>query len=127
MNFKMGPIRVGKAPGKGRGVFATKDIRSGSVVEYSPVLIIPAEDDDALYDSFLGDYVFEYFDVLFSQSAIALGYISLYNHSFDNNADFELMEDGIRIVANRKIDKGEEMCVDYGWDDEMYAKNGIEK
>ena len=40
----------------GRGIFAGKDIPAGSVVETSPVLIMPMQDLDALKSTLLNHY-----------------------------------------------------------------------
>ncbi len=44
----MSLVTVKDAPGKGRGVFARKNLKKGEVIETCPVIVLPAEEIDAL-------------------------------------------------------------------------------
>ena len=44
-----GYVCVGPAVNKGRGVFACRTIRKGTLIEECPVIIVSAEDSEALY------------------------------------------------------------------------------
>lgn len=98
---------------QGRGVFTAESISKGSVIELCPVIVIPAKDFDRIHESFLHDYYFIWEGA--GETAIALGYGSLYNHSEDNNADYEMdfPSQTISIIAQRDIEAGEEIFIDY--------------
>ena len=105
-------ITVKRIPGKGRGVFAVNDISKGTEIERVPVLVIPEAD---IYseegDGLLSEYVFAWGQ---KTVALALGYGSLYNHSYKPNARYE--DDGQQTkvyISIRKIKKGEEITINY--------------
>lgn len=99
---------------KGRGVFTSEDIAAGSIIEICPVIILNPNDTECIHKTFLHDYYFVW-DIEVRSSALALGYGSLYNHSDDNNAEFEidLIEKVIRIIAEKNIEAGAEITLDY--------------
>jgi SET domain-containing protein len=107
---------IDQAPKKGRGVFAIYDMDEGTIIEIAPVLIIPEEDNDLVYTSFLTDY---WYEVLAEEnnSAIALGHASMYNHEDDPNAEYEIDADKklITITAIKPIHAKEEITVSYGF------------
>ena len=86
--FKQSPyVFVQETAGRGLGVFARKLIPENTVIERVPVLIFPTK---FLWHpeetSPLADYVFTWDD---DRVALALGFGSLYNHSFTPNAIYE--------------------------------------
>jgi SET domain-containing protein len=98
--------------GKGRGVFARVDIKTGTIIEVAPVITVPAAEAYAWHSSFgLYDYVFSWDE---GTMAIALGYGSLYNHSFVPNAKFSAGT-GLTIIfkAIRPIRAGTEITINY--------------
>ena len=99
---------------KGRSVFTSEKIEEGSIVEICHVIILNKEDTRAIHETHLHDYYFVW-DIVRGTSALALGFGSLYNHDDDNNAEFELdlIEKVIRIIAQRNIEAGEEITLDY--------------
>jgi len=105
----------------GRGVFSTEDIPAGSVIEICPVILLPPDQVKAIESTELYDYYFQWTED--EQScAIALGYGSLYNHSFKPNAryytDFET--NTLDIIALNDIPAGEEITFNYnGEPDDM--------
>ena len=105
----------------GRGVFAGRAFRAREVIEVCPVLALPpGADEDALGG--LQHYVFKWGRAE-DQLAVALGFGSLYNHSPDPNADFQLRHARGEIVfrAVRPIVVGEQVFIDYRWDEADYA------
>ena len=82
--------------GKGRGVVALRDIPSGTVVERSPVLIIPEHDRAKTDPTIVFTYVFMWEHGTTEQdlyggkgrAAIALGLSSLLNHPYTPSAIF---------------------------------------
>lgn len=109
-----GALAVVLFPGKGRGVVALRPIGAGELIERAPVIAVPAKDVPALTSTALGRYYFEW-GPNDDHAAVALGYGSLYNHSYEPNVAFEFREDEhvIEFVALRDIDAGDELTVNY--------------
>ena len=104
-------ITVGHTAKKGRGVFATEKIPKGRTIEKAPVIVIPDDRENSAGRCILDDYFFEWEGDL----AIALGFGSLYNHSYAPNATFICRHEALSIefVALRDIPPGEEITIDY--------------
>lgn len=107
-------IRVGITGAKGRGVFATGKIRKDEIIERAPIVLIPEQQWDMVESTTLRNYTFSW-GPNDEHAAVALGYVSLYNHSYTPNAMFvQTPEDAvIEITALRDIEKGEEILVNY--------------
>jgi SET domain-containing protein len=95
-------------------VFACERIPAGSLIEECPVIEIPEEELVALMPTTLGDYFFQWGPERL-QGALALGYGSLYNHSYDPSAGYvrKLESRTIQFLALRDIEVGEEITVNY--------------
>jgi len=110
-------IMVTDIPGKGRGVVATARIHAGEIIETCPILVLRSKDAHFLkHDSdTLCYYFFE--QTLFNRACVMFGYASIYNHSFDPNADFDYSDDPreqyLLIRALRDIESGEEVVWNY--------------
>lgn len=107
-------VTIGKSPKRGRGVFAVKNIKKGTVIEISPVIVLSPEERKAIEKTLLFHYVFEWGDDK-KKAAVALGYVSMYNHSYDANCEYE-MEFGkkrMTVRAVKDIKKGEELYINY--------------
>jgi SET domain-containing protein len=103
-------IEVKRVRGKGRGVFARRPIEEGEVIETCPVLVLPAE---SIEDDLAGIacYVFEWGR---GKVALALGFGSLYNHSYRPNARYADVAGRTKLfTAIRDIAAGEEITVNY--------------
>jgi len=98
----------------GRGVFTGALINAGSIIEICPILYLPEKDIKPLQDTIINDYYFEWGKDL-KAGALALGYGSIYNHSFTANANYKVdMEmDVLYIEALRDIVAGEEITINY--------------
>ncbi len=106
---------------KGRGVVAVEPINAGALLEIAPVIPLKAGDQPPR-GSVLYDYPFLWDDPPYIE-AIALGLLSMINHSDRPNAQFEtdIPKRIIRVTALRDIAAGEEITFDYGiplWFDE---------
>lgn len=116
-------VEVKQVVGKGRGVFARRAIRNGEVIERAPVLVLPLSDVMRGPDDWtgLGNYCFEWGK---DRVALALGFGSLYNHSFQPNARYDDESRRARIKvfsALRDITLGEEITINYNGDPEDRA------
>jgi SET domain-containing protein len=105
-------IEVKRIKGKGRGVFARRAIREGELIESVPVLVLPAHEvENAWGWSGLGNFCFVWAR---GQVAVALGYGSLYNHSYRPNARYEDVAPRTKqFRALRDIASGEEITINY--------------
>ena len=98
----------------GRGIFADRYIKKGELIEEAPVIIIPKKEWKQMRKSVLLNYVFRWGE----DKAVALGYGSLYNHSFTPNAKYitNIQNQTIDFYARKDIQKGEEILVNYNGD-----------
>jgi SET domain-containing protein len=102
-------IEVKRIKGKGRGVFARRRIRKGEIIERVPVIVLPAE--EVVGGTTLASYAFKWGR---GQAALALGYGSLYNHSYRPNARYwDVGPRTKEFTALRDIEPGEEITVNY--------------
>ncbi len=107
-------LYISHHPIKGRCVHCLEDIQEGSVIEICMLIILSKKDTKLIHQTRLYDYYFDWEDGKGS-SAIALGYGSLYNHSYRPNAEPESLMDSneIRITAIKNIPSGEEITINY--------------
>jgi len=110
-------LKVGYVNGRGRAVFALKPIRKGEVIEKAPVIVLPGRQWKHLEKTTLINYAFDWGDGG-REAVIALGYVSIYNHSYDPNALLHELTDELKmeIVARRNIKRGEEITINYNGD-----------
>lgn len=118
-------IEVKRIPGKGRGVFATEMISAGTVFERVPVIVMPAEDIlESTDNCVLANYVFDWGR---GTMALALGYGSLYNHSYSPNARYDDKGRQTKIfTALRDIEAGEEITVNYNGHEDDQSPVGFD-
>lgn len=114
-------VLIGQTESKGRGVFTTDSLDAGLVIEVSPVLVMDAAARSLLDQTLLHDYIFEWQPDGMPHCCVALGYLSVYNHSYTSNCeyfmDYEAQTMSIKTV--RQIEAGEELTINYNgdWDD----------
>jgi SET domain-containing protein len=99
----------------GRGVFSTEMIPAGTLVEIAPVIVLPADDLKRIHEhSILHDYYFLWSDDG-AEGALALGYGSLYNHSYSPNTEYYTNRETMTIDIFAIIDivAGEEITFNY--------------
>lgn len=113
--------------GKGKCIFTAQAIPEGSSIEICPVILLNAADCATIHTTRLHDYYFHWGTE--GDCAIALGFGSIYNHSSQANADYEmLLEDElIGINAIRNIEAGEEITINYMDDGEQKSKLWFEE
>jgi hypothetical protein len=103
-----------------RGIFTSKNIKAGTVVEISPVIVMSKDERKFLDLTLLHDYIFEWGDKK-ETCCMALGYIPIYNHSFSSNCEYEMdfENDLITVKAVSFIKRGEQLYINYNgnWND----------
>ena len=99
---------------KGRGVYTDKRIDRDTVIERCPVLEIPASEVDIIAPTVLYNYYFCWGKHQ-KMGAIALGFGSIYNHSFTPNAIYipRLEDKVIEFVSIKKILANDEITINY--------------
>jgi uncharacterized protein len=101
----------------GRGIFASRTIQKGELIHQAPVIVCPGDQYKKLKKTVLRNYYFNWGEN-YDHVAIALGYGSLFNHSYSPNAMFEnnLKEETVDFIALKRIKAGEEIFVNYNGD-----------
>jgi SET domain-containing protein len=107
-------IIVAKTQYKGRGVLAATNILTNTVLEIAPVIVMQMADRKLLDQTLLHDYIFEWGDDK-QLCCMALGYISLYNHAYQSNCEYEMnfRKQIITVTTVKNIKAGEELCINY--------------
>jgi SET domain-containing protein len=102
---------------RGRGVFTAENIMENTVIEISPVIVMTKEERKLLDKTLLHDYIFEWGPDR-KICCLALGYVSLYNHSYRSNCEYQMdyEEELVRIRTMCFIKKGEELFINYNGD-----------
>ncbi len=110
-------LEIKQTKSKGLGVFATENIEKDTLIEISPVIVLSPKDTKQIDGTHLYNYYFSWEEDQKS-SAIALGYVSIYNHQVDANCIYEsyFEEKTIHIITRKKIAKGEEITINYNHD-----------
>lgn len=96
------------------GVFAGRSFAAGEIIEIAPVILLGMQDRDFLQHTALFNYYFLVSDKKY-QSALGLGYSSLYNHSYNANADYtiQIKKECLVIKALKFIKAGDEILINY--------------
>lgn len=107
-------IAESKMANAGRGVFAARAIREGEMVEVCPVIDLVPGDLENINETNLVTYLF-YHGKELGAAFIALGFGSIYNHSYQPNAEYEIFEalKKMEFRALKNINKDEEILVNY--------------
>ncbi len=104
----------------GLGVFTREDIDAGTLVEVAPVIVMTAEERKLLDQTLLHDYIFEWGEQS-DQCCMALGYVPVYNHSYQSNCEYEMDFDSRQILIRsvKPVKAGEELFINYNgeWND----------
>lgn len=107
-------LYIQKTPGKGRGIFTREKIKENVIIESSPVIVLSSVDRIKLDATLLHDYIFEWGENK-DQCCMALGLVPMYNHSYESNCEYfmDYEEKIIQVKTMRKINKGEELTINY--------------
>ena len=98
----------------GRGVFTREDIEAGTLVEVAPVIVMTAAERKLLDQTLLHDYIFEWGEQS-DQCCMALGYVPVYNHSYQSNCEYEMDFENQQILIRsvKPVKAGEELYINY--------------
>ncbi len=107
-------LYIAPTPSMDRGVFTAEALEAGTVIEISPVIVMNSDHRKLLDQTPLHDYIFEWGENL-DECVVALGYLSMYNHSYESNCDYDMDYDGrtMQIRTVRDIAAGEELFINY--------------
>jgi SET domain-containing protein len=103
---------------KGRGVFAKKNIKEGTIIDVAHIVLIPNNHYDVIQDTVLYDYIFAWDDPKYEgeyQCAIALSISQFINHSYNPNVKYiyEYENQTIEFIAIKDLQTGDELLVNY--------------
>lgn len=117
----MNKIFISKSKIQGNGIFAKVNIRKNSIIDICPVLIFSAKDANIIENTSIGSYHYQWTR---GKYVLALGFGSLFNHSYDANCQYEMQykEKTIRFIACKNIKKGEEVFINYNGDPDCKKK-----
>lgn len=121
LKFIMLPsLYIAETAAMDRGVFTSKAIKKNTEIERSPVLVLNQKERKDVEKTSLYDYIFEW-GTKSVQCCVAFGYVSIYNHSYKSNCEYEMhfAERIISIKTMRNIKAGEELFLNYNgtWND----------
>jgi len=111
-------FEIKKLPHKGRGVFATKNINTGEIIEACPIISLTPKERAHCAKTLLNFYMYPWRST--RSASVVLGYGSLINHSFTPNADWKQnFKTGNMVYrALKPIKNGEEITVNYNGEPE---------
>ncbi len=107
-------VSLSKIKNAGRGAFASVDIKSGETVESCPFIEIPKNEIEKIEESVLLNFVYFFGDKK-NRALFALGFGSIYNHSYAPNAEYKInpKENIIEFISTKDLKKDEEILVNY--------------
>jgi SET domain-containing protein len=107
-------LTIASSVNRGRGVFTTEPIAANTPIEIAPVIVVDATGREKLEQTLLYDYIFEW-GADRKMAAVALGYVSIYNHSNAPNCSYEMDFDHqtITITTLTAINAGAELFINY--------------
>ena len=110
-------IQINNSSGKGLGMFCTKPILSGEIIEECHVLKVPFKDSKGR--EVLPNYRFKWPMKNPVEFVIPVGYGCCYNHSKENNAYWREhpKHKAFQFYAVKDIEPGEEILIYYGNDE----------
>jgi len=115
-------LYIAKLGQKGRGVFCRSALPEDEIIEVAPVIVMSEEDRKLLDKTLLHDYIFEWKPAGADMCCMALGYVPIFNHSYQSNCEYFMNydEETIFIKTVRPIEEGEELTINYNgdWNDE---------
>ncbi len=123
--MKLYKVKRSKIDKKGRGLYATRDIKEGTkIINYVGKIITNKEVEESIkFDNKKPIYLFTLNKRYTLDGDFSWNIAGLVNHSCNNNCDYNGKGLKIWINAIRDIKKGEEFTCDYGFGyDEDYKQ-----
>jgi len=115
-------VEVRTSPIEGRGGFARTHIKKGDcLIEYIGERL--TKEESAHRCSFGNNFIFQINDEFDLDGSIEANLARFINHSCAPNAEAQLEDDRVWIVALRDIAPGEEITFNYGYDLEDYREH----
>ncbi|WP_430899687.1 MULTISPECIES: SET domain-containing protein [unclassified Paraflavitalea] len=110
-------LYIGPTENMGRGVFTDEDLALGTIIEIAPVIVMSAADREHLDKTLLHDYIFIW-NPPSGQCCMALGYVPIYNHSYEANCLYEMDYDDetIKVTVVKEVKAGEQLFINYNGD-----------
>ena len=107
-------LTIASSEHRGRGVYTTEPITANTTIEIAPVVVVDASGREKLEQTLLYDYIFEWGPDS-KMAAVALGYVSIYNHSNTPNCSYEMdfEHETITVTTLSAINAGEELFINY--------------
>lgn len=101
-------------PDSGRGVFANVNIPKGQIIETCPYLEIPGSEIENIAAGYLHNYLY-FFGPDKDSALLALGFGSIYNHTYTPNAIYKIkpQQQVIQFISTQNIKKSQEITVNY--------------
>ena len=125
--MKLYRIKRSKIDKKGRGLYATRDIKEGTkIINYVGKIITNKEVDESIkFDNKKPIYLFTLNKKYTLDGDFSWNIAGLVNHSCNNNCDYNGKGLKVWITAIRDIKKGEEFTCDYGfsYDEEFHQSS----
>jgi uncharacterized protein len=114
LTHKADHLFVKDSPLHGRGVFTSRPIPRGKIIELAPLIVLNEHDSSLIKESSLYSYYFLH-GRRGEICVVGLGYASLYNHQYPANAKykFKLSKNLMEFTAFRDIEAGEEITINY--------------
>ena len=108
-NATLGAVHIAEGP-RGRGVFASRRIPAGEIIELCPTLEVEA----GAVGGLLNDYAFSHAEDE-NTLVLILGFGMLYNHASKPNVRHWQYDDAtIAFETTRTVKRGEELTISYG-------------
>ncbi len=113
-NFLHQSLFIAKSRSRGRGLFTKSALAAGTLIELAPVLVMSDAERILLDKTLLHDYIFEWGKDE-KQCIVALGYVSIYNHSYTANCEYQMnfKKELIAISTVKRVPKGAELFINY--------------
>ena len=125
LTMKLYKIRKSNIDKKGRGLYATKDIKEGTrIIDYVGKIITKKQTEETeKFDNAKPIYLFNLNKKYDMDGDVSWNPARLINHSCTNNCDYNGTGLKLWVIAIKDIKKGEEITADYGFGyDEDYKQ-----
>ena len=115
--MKLYKIKKSNIDRKGRGLYATQDIKEGTrIIDYVGKIITKKQTEESQkFDNAKPIYLFNLNKKYDLDGDVSWNTARLINHSCSNNCDYNGVGLKLWVIAMKDIKKGEELTTDYGF------------